>query len=471
MNMNIVDRSRARLAKSVAAGVAIVIAGCAGGPVVRPDVPLPVAYQEGAAQDAADTQVSAQWWRAFNSPLLDGWIETGLASGPDLYIGAERVRQAQLALRSAGSARFPDVGASASSSRSSSDAAGSPPTDRESTSAGLSVGYEIDLWGRIAADVRGARAAFAATRFDFETLRIATAATLASTYFQMLATGERLDIARENLAIAERVLGVVDARFRNGVATSLEVSQQTTTVLSQRTALLPLETQQRQLASAMALLLGETPQGFQAGGETFAQLAVPVVAAGLPATLLERRPDLAAAEADLAAAAADVHVARTSLLPDISLSGSGGLSSAELLSLTDPVTSLSAALSMGLTLFDAGRRSAQIETARSQQRVAVETYAAAVRSALKEVDDALGNADVGARQELSQQETVAQARRSLELAELRYREGADDLLSVLDSQRVLFQAQDSLIQVRLARLNAALDLYRALGGGWQAPAP
>ncbi|MGC4029863.1 MAG: TolC family protein [Steroidobacteraceae bacterium] len=464
-------RTATRPLPAAAALTALLLAGCATGPVQRPDVALPGNYQEPVATQASAGPVSAQWWRGFGSARLDEWIENRLAAGPDLFIAAERVRQAQMALRSAGSDRFPDVGVSASSSRSRSDASGSPPVDRESTSAGLSVGYEVDLWGRIAATVRSARASYQATRFDYETLRITTASTLASTYFQMLATGERLQLARENLAIAERVLGVVDARFRNGIATSLEVSQQTTTVLAQRTALVPLETQQHQLAAALALLLGEVPQGFDASGESFDQLAVPAVTPGLPSELLERRPDLASAEAGLVAAAADVHAARTTLLPSISLSGSGGLSSAELLSLTNPATSLSAALSMGLTLFDAGRRSAQIESARSRQRVAVETYAAAVRTALKEVDDALGNADVGSRQEMSQQQTVAQARRSLDLAELRYREGADDLLVVLDSQRVLFQAQDSLVQVRLARLNAALDLYRALGGGWEGAVP
>jgi outer membrane protein, multidrug efflux system len=456
---------------SLVATVIAALTGCAGGPAQRPDLPVATAYDEvargtqaAAAADAAP--VSAQWWRSFNSPRLDAWIETQLAEGPDLRIATERVRQAQMALKGAKSALFPDVALSASSSRSRSEPDGGPEVDRESTSAGLSVGYEVDLWGRVAADVRGARANFRATQYDYDALRISTASAVAATYFQMLATAERSAIARENLEIAERVLGVVESRFRNGVATSLEVSQQTVSVLAQRTALLPLETQERQLQSALALLLGEMPQGFDAGGENFAQLAIPQVAPGLPSELLSRRPDLAAAEADLDAAAADLHIARTSLFPSISLSGSGGVSSAELLSLTNPATSLSAALSMGLTLFDAGRRSAQIETARSQQRIAVETYASAVRGALKEVDDGLGNADISARQESTQQETVEQAQRSLRLAELRYREGADDLLSVLDSQRVLFQAQDSLVQLRLSRLNASLDLYKALGGGW-----
>lgn len=468
MNMQTVNR-RPPVAGVVT--VALLLGGCVMGRVAPPELALPQAWQEPAPVADAGNAVSAQWWRGFGSARLDDWIENRLASGPDLLIGAERVRQAQLALRSAASGRYPDLNASASTSRSRSDSPGTVATDRESSSAGLSMSYEVDLWGRIGADVRGARAGYQASRFDYETLRIATASTLASTYFQMLVTIERLALARENLAIAERVLGVVEARFRNGVATPLEVSQQTTAVLAQRTALVPLETQQRQLAAALALLLGEIPQGFDASGESFAQLTVPAVTPGLPSQLLERRPDIASAEEGLVSAAASVHSARTAILPSISLSGSGGVSSAELLSLTDPATSLSAALSMGLTLFDGGRRNAAIETARSRQRVAVETYASAVRTALKEVDDALGNADVGVRQEQSQQETVAQAQRSLELAELRYREGADDLLSVLDSQRTLFQAQDSLIQLRLARLNAALSLYRALGGGWEGVSP
>jgi multidrug efflux system outer membrane protein len=461
--MNLLGRT------AVATAIALTLVACAAGPVSRPELPMPAAFAEPNPEgDAA--QIRDDWWRSFGSAQLDRWIEQNLDSSPDVRIASERVNQARLALTSAGAARFPSVSASASSSRSRSDGQGIAPSDRESTSAGLSVAYEVDLWGRIAADVRGARASYRATRYDYDALRMSVTSTIAATYFQMLATHERLVLARENLAISERVLGIVQARFRNGVATPLDVSQQTTAVLSQRTAVLPLETQERQLRSALAVLLGTNPQGFETATEDFAQLQIPSVGAGLPSSLLTRRPDLAAAEADLTAAAADITAARASLFPSISLSGSGGLSSAELLSLTNPASSLSAAVQMGLTLFDAGRRQAQIEVARSQQRVAVETYAASVRTALKEVDDGLGNADLNARQELAQQETVAQAQRSLRLAELRYREGTDELLTVLDSQRTLFQAQDSLVQTRLGRLNAALDLYLALGGGWTPPA-
>ena len=202
---------------------------------------------------------------------------------------------------------------------------------------------------------------------------------------------------------------------------------------------------------------------------TSKQLRVPTVGAGLPSELLTRRPDLAAAEARLAAADANVAAARAALLPSISLSTSGGLATAALLSLADPTHVLAIGLSLAQTVFDGGQRRAQVGIEQSQRRILIETYGSTVRTALKEVDDALGNADSGARLEVAQQQTVEQAQRSLKLAEVRYREGAGDLLATLDAQRSLFSAQDQLAQARLARLTASLDLFKALGGGWVAP--
>lgn len=447
--------------------VAAALAGCAGRVAVeRPDIALPASYEQGTL-DAGDAGIASDWWREFGSPQLTRWIEGSLDANPDIAIAAERLRQAEFALQVAGSSRLPSLRTSLGSTRGGGeDDEGVATAERLSTSAGLSVGWELDLWGRIAADVRGARATLDATRYDYDALRLSTAAAIASTYFQLLSIDERWQIARDNLAIAERVQRIVEARYRNGVATALDVTQQATTVLAQRTALLPFEVQSQQTRTALALLLGEVPQGFDAGGESFDVPTVPVVAPGLPSTLLARRPDIAAAEADLAAAAASVGVARTAFLPSISLSGSDGLGTAELLSLTNPATSWSMGLSLALEVFNGGRLRAQAASARSQQRAVVESYSAAVRAALKEVDDGLGNAGLSARQEATQQETVATARRALELAELQYREGVSDLLTVLDSQRVLFSAQDQLAAARLARLNAALDLYLALGGGW-----
>jgi len=447
---------------------ALLLAGCA---VTEPRTALPTAmpaaWNETAMPGAA--AIAPDWWRSFDSARLEALIDEALQGSGDLRIAAQRVRQADIALRMAGAAQLPGVSGSVGTGASRSEAGGVPASTRESSSVSLSVSYELDLWGRIAAGVQSAQASFDASRHDLETVRITLTASVATTYFQWLATRERLAIARENLATAERVLNIVEARYRFGVATPLDVSQQTTTVLQQRTALIPLETQVRQTASALALLLGRVPQGFEPGeGELLTQLTPPAVAPGLPSELLTRRPDLAAAEAQLAAGDANVAAARAALLPSVSLSAGGGVSSAALLSLVDSTRTVSIGLSLAQSIFDGGRQRLAVESSQAQREILLENYAGAVRSALKEVDDALGNADRSTRQEEVQREVVAQAQRTLSLSELRYREGSDTLLTVLDAQRTLFSAQDTLAQLRLARLTAAVDLFRVLGGGWQA---
>lgn len=456
--------------KPLALAIALALQGCAvtTEPARGPVVEMPAAW--GPDAPAADAPpLTAAWWGGFGSPPLERLIEQAQAASPDLRIAIERMRQADIALQQAGISRLPTVNGSAGLSASHSDASGVSATSRESTSVGLSVSYEVDLWGRVDATVRASEAAFEASRFDWQAARLSLVTSVAGNYFQWLGAGERLRIARENLAIAERVLAIVEARQRNGVATALEVSQQRTTVLSQRTALIPLELQQRQLASALALLLGRVPQAYAPEAGDFGVLRVPEVAPGLPAALLTRRPDLAAAEAQLAAADANVAAARAALLPTLSLSASGSLGTSALLSLADPTRSVSVGLSLAQAIFNGGRQRLQIRTTESQRVVLIETYGKAIRTALKEVDDGLGNAERSQRQEALQREVVAQARRSLQLAELRYREGSGDLLSVLDAQRTLFSAQDALVTQHLARLTAALDLYKALGGDWASP--
>lgn len=467
--------------------VALALTGCAiteprTPPLTGLGAPVPEAWREAApttppsAPDAAGTPAQAptavtpDWWQHFGSPQMSTLITQALQDSGTLRIAAERVRQADLALRTTDAGRLPSVGASAGTSASRSDSSGVSASTRESSSLSLSASYEVDLWGRLAAGVQSAEASLQATKYDLDTARITLAGSVANSYFQWLALRARLQIARENLTIAERVQQIVEARFQFGVATSLEVTQQTTTVLQQRAALIPLETQVRQTESALALLLGRVPQGFTlADAEQLADLRVPEVAPGLPSDLLTRRPDLAAAEAQLQAADANVAAARAALLPSLSLSAGGGVSSGALLSLADSTRSLSLGVSLAQSLFDGGRRQIAVESQRVQREVLVQTYAGAVRTALKEVDDALGNAVRYRRQYDAQQAVVAQARRALELSELRFREGSDTLLTLLDAQRTLFSAQDSLAQVQQSRLTAAADLYRVLGGGWQAP--
>ncbi len=437
---------------------------------IEAQVTLP-AHWVAAVPAVESARLTTEWWKSFGSAELERLVGEAQAGSADLRIALERMRQADIALQQSGAGRLPTVRGTAGSTVSRTDTSSAQGDVRRSSSAGLSVSYEVDLWGRVAAGVRAGEASFKASQQDWEAARLTLLYGVATNYFLWLNLGERLRIARDYLGVAERVLAIVEARQRNGVATALEVSQQRTTVLSQRTALIPLELQQRQAASALALLLGRVPQGYVPQAIDFSALKVPELTPGLPTALLARRPYLAAVESQLLAADANVAAARAALFPSVSLSGSLGLSSTTLFDLADPTRSLSLGLSLAQAIFDGGRQQLQIRASESQRVVLIENYGKAIRTALKEVDDALGAIDRSQRQEVMQREVVAQARRSLQLAELRYREGSGDLLSVLDAQRTLFSALDTLATQSLSRLTAALDMYKAMGGDWVEPPP
>lgn len=452
---------------ALAMALALALAGCAT-PIdsPRPRIELPAQWNEAAPESSA---LQRDWWRGFQSDELAQLIAAAQADSPTLAISAERVQQAELLVRNAGATLFPSVGIGGGTGAQRSDPGrdASARTSR-STNVSLGVSYEVDLWGRLSAGVKGAEASLAASRHDLESARLSLTTGVANAYFQVLALRMRLVIARENLAIAERVFTIVEARYRNGAASALDVSRQRITVLSQRASIEPLEVQERQTVTALAVLLGRTPQTLQVATRSFADFTIPEVSAALPSELLVRRPDLASAEAQLAAADADVAVARAALLPSVSLSGSVGAATASLLSLANPATSIGLTASLAQTLFDGGRLRNNVALSESARRQLVESYRGAIYTALKEVEDALGNLTASKGQEQAQLAIRDEAQRGLRLAELRYREGADDITTVLDAQRTLFSSLDQLAQLRLARLTAALDLFMALGGGWTA---
>jgi len=459
-------------ASSIAAGLALGACSVTGSAPQPPPIAsaMPAAWAERSPAGAVVT--APDWWRRFGSEALPALIAAAFAANPDLAIAAERVRQAEAQVRIAGASLFPELhfGAGTSRRETRPDAGGWSRSD--GSSAAFSASYELDLWGSHAAGERAAESALRASRFDLETARLTLAAGVAGAYFQVLSLRGRLAIARENLLIAERVLAVVEVRVRHGVASALDLARQQAAVLAQRAAIPSLELQERQTLYALAILVGRPPEGFDAAGAGVTALAVPRVAPGLPAELLTRRPDLASAEAQLDSANANVAVARAALLPAIQLTGSAGLASDVLLNfLNAPAATWTLGASLAQTIFDGGRRRSQVDAAASRERELVESYRRSILAALADVESALAAGSRAADQELLQEQVVEQARRALRLAEIRYREGADDLLTVLDAQRTLFQAGDQLAQIRLARLQASIGLFRALGGGWTMTGP
>jgi NodT family efflux transporter outer membrane factor (OMF) lipoprotein len=445
----------------------LAVAGCATtSPVLEPQVTAAPAWnQPGAAGAGVPT---ATWWQAFGSAELHSLVDEALRGSPDLAIAVERVRQAEAEVRIAGASLFPSLnlgfGSSANATRTDGRTAKS-----EGSSTSLTASYEVDLWGKNAAGVRGAEASLQATRYDHDTARLTLIAGVATAYIEVISLRGRVAVARENLAIAERVLNLVQARARNGAVSPLDVARQEATVLSQRAALLPLEQLERQTLAALAVLVGRVPEGFDVQAKALAEVSVPAINPGLPAELLVRRPDLAAAEALLVASNANLSAARAALLPSIQLTGSAGVASGALLAvLGGPTASVALAASVLQPIFDAGRLKGQVSIAESRERELAETYRKAILAAFADVEKALVAGSKLSERELLQSQVQDRAREALRLAEVRYREGADDLLSVLDAQRTLFDAQDQLAQIRRDRLEAAVALYKALGGGWQA---
>lgn len=448
--------------------LALMLGGCRSYDTVSPpNLPYEAQWRADVAEDASP--IDSQWWQSFSSTTLNQLIEKALIANPDLLISAERLKQAEFQLNSAGASLYPSASLSASSAEKRNKADADAWLRSESSSASLGINYEVDLWGKVDANLRSARYSYQATAFDQETVRISVTTAIANAYFQWLSLVARVNTAQENLAIAKDIYRIVNIRYQNGVASAADVARQRSSVLSLQSSLVPLQMQARQSLNAIAVLLGESPQGYQLESADLASIHVPEIDPGLPVDVIARRPDLAAAEAQLYAANANVTAARAALLPSVSLSGSAGVSSSSLFSLANSSQSLGWSTSLTQTIFDGGRLRNQVKINESKRVELIESYRKSILVALQEVDSAQDTAMTNQHQEYLQTEMVAEARRTLSLTQVRYREGSDDLLSLLDAQRSLFQAEDSLVQLRAARLNAALNLYKALGGGWLKP--
>jgi multidrug efflux system outer membrane protein len=428
------------------------------------DIP---ANWEQPLNESAPIWPSPDWWQGFESAELNSVIGTVMADNLDLAAAEQRIVQADARVRVAGSALLPGLdggfGVSRSGDIGDADSFGS------SFRADFGASYAVDFWGRNRANLTAAEASRTATRADRETVALTAVSGAANTYFQLLSLRQRLAIAELNLEIAQSVLQVTEARVRNGVATPLELTQQLGTIAGQRATIPQLEQQVLETRAALALLSGRPPEGFDVAGDNLDAIATPDVAPGLPSDLLLRRPDIVAAEADLIAANANLTAARAALFPSISLTAGGGLSSDTLIGLLrDAALGVSIGAGLSQTIFDAGARQAQSEAAAAAELETLANYRSTVISAFADVEIALGNIANLAEQEVYEIEQTTQAQRAFEIVSARYREGVADYLALLDAQRTLYQATDSLGQIKLARLQAVVALYQALGGGWQA---
>lgn len=443
--------------KILLSATALSLAACATtSPPVSELTPLPASFDYAGALATAEKS-DALWWMTFSDPELDALVEAALGANQDIAAGLAAVRAARASVRVANATLFPQLSAGASAS-SNTEGDG---LDDISASARGSASYQLDLFGQNRADRAAARAGFDAQLFDQRALELTVASDVAFTYFSVLAARERLEVARSNLEISERIFDIVQTRYDAGDVSRFDLASQEASLANARARVPQIEQQLVSLETALSVLLGRAPQGYDAPQGDILAMTPPAINPGMPSELLLRRPDLLSAEAQLRAADANVAAAQRAFFPSIDLSAgvNAGLTGG-----TSVIGSLAA--SLAAPIFTGGRLEGQLTAAEARVDQQIARYRQATLNALRDVDvslSALATAEVREEQLVVARNAAEQ---SLSLAEVRYRSGADNLTSLLNAQSTFFSASDSLVQGRLDRLSAAVDLYVAIGGGW-----
>lgn len=450
---------------------------------VDADLDIPEAYRANAASAIAAWPVDA-WWTGFGSPELNGLIDRARRQNFDIAAAIARVRQADAQVRIAGAALLPALNGTSSASwqhlglgtGSGSVASrgrsggGNASIDTRSYSLGLSAAYQLDFWGHNLSRRESAMASAMFSRFDQSTVALTVTTSVANIWFTALALADRLAVAKRNVADGEQTLAVIRGRMAAGTASALDVANQETLVSSERATIPNFQNQLETALNGLGILVGEPPERVMVRPGTLTALKLPLVSPGLPSELLARRPDLAAAEARLVASGFDVTTARTAFYPAINLTGSSGFQAPALNALLNPGGFL-ASLAAGLTapIFDGGVLRGALDEARGRQAELLAGYRKAVVQAFTDVDNALTSWRFTSEQETLQRIAVDTARRAAAIARAQMAAGTTDIISVLTAESALFNAEDTLAQVRLARVQSLLNLYKALGGGWTKP--
>jgi NodT family efflux transporter outer membrane factor (OMF) lipoprotein len=420
-----------------------------------------------------DAAPALDWWRGFRSPELTQLMEEAQKVNLDIAAAVARLVQADAQARIAGAALLPSLngnGSEAYSRTSGSSASGLSIGGREvvNYSASLSASYQLDFWGQNRDALQAAEETATANRFDRDVVALTTLTSVANAYFQVLASQDRIRTAEQNIASATRVLNAIRDRFKAGTGTDLDVAQQEAVLGNQKAAVPPLRQTLAQNIIALATLVSRPPEGLHVTGGSMNRIASPRVTPGLPSEILTQRPDIRRQEAQLASATANVGNARAQFFPSIQLTGQGGYQSSALVSLFQPHAAFFSLVG-GLTqpIFDGGKILGNFEFTKARQDELLQTYRKTVVQAFNDVDTALVSIKETTEKLRLQREVVAASRRAFQLSEQQLRAGTADIVTVLNTQVTLFQAEDVLWQAQLARLLAIVSLYQALGGGWE----
>jgi NodT family efflux transporter outer membrane factor (OMF) lipoprotein len=463
-------------------GCAILFSGCAAGPdYVRPSVDLPPSWQletPWRVATPADAAAKGAWWQRYGDPRLDALAQQALQGSPTLAAAAARLAQARALLAGTSAALLPQVGASARPSRLKISAdrplsnynVPNVSTVQNDLVLAMTVGYEVDLAGRVQRSVEAGRATLAQTAADFENTRLLLVADLATNYFSLRAIDTELDVLGRSVALQRRAFDLVSARREGGAATGLDVAQQQALLDTTLVQLDLLRRQRSVYEHAVATLAGVPAPQFTlaADGTDLRSVLPPSLPLGLPSDVLERRPDIAAAERAMAAANAQIGVARAAFFPSVTLGATvGGESTALGQLLNAPSLLWSLGLSATQVLFDGGRIQAGVDFASAGYAAATANYRRAVLGAMQEVQDGISGLQSLDSAAAQAERAVTSARRVFEMSTARYEGGATAYLDVILAQQALLASERQAAQVAGQRLLTSVFLVKALGGDWE----
>jgi multidrug efflux system outer membrane protein len=449
------------------------LVGC----VLTQDIPdpaldIPSAYRAAGKVDS-NGPPKLDWWRGFGSSELTSLMEEAQRVNLDIAAAVARFKQADALARQAGAALLPSLsvnGQETYSRTSGASSSGLSNGGREvvNYSASLSASYQLDFWGQNRDALQAAEETATADRFDRDVVALTTLASVANAYFQVLASQDRIRTAERNIASATRVLDAIKARKEAGTGTDLDVAQQESILANQKAQVPPLRQTLDQNINALAVLVAQPRESLRFTGGSLDRISSPRVTPGLPSELLTQRPDIRRQEAQLASATANVGSARAQFFPNIQLTGQGGYQSSALVSLFQPHAAFFSLVgSLTQPIFDGGRILGNFENAKARQDELLQSYRKTIIQAFVDVDNALYSIKQTAIRLRLQREVVAASRRAFQLSEQQLRAGTADIVTVLNTQTTLFQAEDALWQAQLSRLLAIVSLFQALGGGWE----
>lgn len=469
----------------------LVLAGCSLAPKYDvPEVATPTAFRHaeplaageaGSWKTAEPSEAAArgEWWKVFDDPVLDALQAAALDANQDLRAAAARLQQSRALQRTARADRFPTVDAGFGPTRSRPSPASQGLPENADTDpntlwrAQLGLSYEVDVFGRVANSVAAAGASLQRDEALYRSVLLALQADVAHTYFLLRELDAEQAIFANTVELRTEGLRLMERRFAEGFIDELDVARSRTELATAQSESLGVQRQRAVAEHALALLLGRSPADFRFAPQPLARITVSVPP-GLPSELLERRPDIAAAERAMAAANARIGVARAAFFPSLTLTGAAGFESGELgdlfqwssrTFLLGPV----AGTILSLPIFDGGRRRAGVDRALAVWEEDVATYRQTVLNAFREVEDGLAGLRILSEQTRAQDTAVAAAERAVQLSRVQYREGAVSYLDVIEADRSALAQQRGRVRLDAERARTVVSLIRALGGGWNEP--